>query len=137
MSTRQPGYFLKTNGCVIVAKFWGEWDIPLDIQFMDALGRSMQDMREWSIPTYVSDHMQPAKTNIERRNQRGECWLFANEKQGAFLLPLFESLPFDAYRTKSVKGVEAWLEQNKYEPQATINTINDWHLNANLTMKAS
>jgi hypothetical protein len=77
-------------------------------------------MREWEMRDEVIQRTQKMKHDLDRRNQKGECWLIQHDHQGAFLLPLFEQRPFALFRYKDTQQVLSWLADTGLDSPAAL-----------------
>jgi hypothetical protein len=112
---------LKSADHVIAARFTGCWSMTTELDFMNRFCSEIKkvqtrgawvlfvDMREWEMRDEVIAKTQKIKHDLDRRNQKGECWLIENDHQGHFLLPLFATLPFDLHRYKQSTMVLDWF----------------------------
>jgi hypothetical protein len=87
---------------LIVSKLRGNWTQHDDLSYIASLAEEIDvlqknswgilvDMRGWIVP---EGYTQPTfKITLDRFNQKVECWIVDNMKQGDFLLPYFQNAP--------------------------------------------
>ncbi|WP_233268975.1 hypothetical protein [Paraglaciecola sp. L1A13] len=85
---------------LIVVQIKGHWTLQTDMAYLSDLGETMHamrgntwavlvDMRGWVVPKSVSSSPLKSAVNLDRRNQKLECWVVDSPSQGDALLPYF------------------------------------------------
>lgn len=96
--TAPPGSFeIVSNKNVIKVKLSGVWDIKVDFAYLTELTNHMQkmrgnpwciivDMRGWIVPEAHKNCNHKVNLQLDRRNQKAECWIVDHPSQGDFLV---------------------------------------------------
>ncbi|WP_339772963.1 hypothetical protein [uncultured Paraglaciecola sp.] len=95
-----PYYRITVKSRLIVVQIKGQWTLQTDMAYLSDLGETMHamrgntwavlvDMRGWVIPKSVSSSPLKSDVNLDRRNQKLECWVVDSPSQGDALLPYF------------------------------------------------
>lgn len=95
-------YKIRIKERLIVVSTTGTWTLQTDMAYLSELGEAMHsmrgntwavlvDMRGWVVPETVSSSPFKLKTQLDRRNQKLECWIVDDMEQGNALLPYFQA----------------------------------------------
>lgn len=107
-------------GNVIHVKLRGLWTIQADLAYLTLLGEKIQtmrgnswaiyvDMRGWIMPLSVYDSEFSSKIQLDRRNQKAECWVMDDFKQGEMLLHFLEKSGVPFKRFLDFKSAQQWM----------------------------
>ncbi len=130
-----PSFSLKSHDNLLLAKTTGDWDLSTDIAYLaeasDAMasrkGRPfymLVDMRGWRVSDEVKYATIKETLVLDRRGQKGECWLMDSPHQGNYLLPYFSHFRFTLERVTTPVGVEKWMA--KYPDLEFDSVVEEW-----------
>ena len=108
---------IKSKQNIIYIGLEGVWTVQQDLSYLTQFtqeishyrGRSWAvfvNMRNWTLPQEVFDSPYKRKIILSRKNQIGEGWLVNNPKQGDNLLPFFDKVNFDVFRSQSLQRIK-------------------------------
>jgi hypothetical protein len=113
-------------GNLIKVKICGTWTIQADLAYLTELGAQIQkmrgkpwamlvDMRGWVMPEDLYNSKFKSKLSLDRRNQKVECWIVDDPKQGSFLHHFIEAsgVPFKCFQSQS--EAKAWMQGFGFE----------------------
>jgi hypothetical protein len=69
------------------------------------------DMRNWKIDEQLKAFKHEHVFHLDRRNQKAECWIVDDDKQGEHLMHYVESADVPLQRCKDVNSARQWLLQ--------------------------
>jgi hypothetical protein len=117
--TTSSSFHIHRFGSILYIRLQGMWSTQLDLAYLSELAeiiRGMRgqtwsmvvDMRGWVVPEPAKD----PKYNIDldRRNQRAECWLVDYIDAQAHLLVHFANKTLQPQRFTDLNSLEAWLD---------------------------
>lgn len=115
-----PAFTINTSTRLIRVQLSGQWSTLKDLEYITALGETMEhmrknqwimavDMREWQVSDKVAKENVKFPIILDRRNQIGEAWLVADLDQAKHLDTFFENQPFSPARFTDEAEFEKWI----------------------------
>lgn len=105
---------------LIYVELRGEWSTQRDLAYLSELAESIRfmrgrtwamlvDMRLWHVP----ESIRHAKYNIQldRRNQKAECWIVNELNDNDYLLPFFKESPVQPQRFLTLQNAQQALQK--------------------------
>jgi hypothetical protein len=122
----KPNFSFNIFGKVLEVKIQGVWTIQADLAYLSEFGEQIQKMRgnSWAIvidmrgrilPVNLFDSTFVSKITLDRRNQKAECWIVDDLKQGEELLPFFKESNVVPERFLDVELAKKWLGEQGFE----------------------
>lgn len=103
---------------LIFVNLQGQWSIQHDLAYLSDLAEVLThmrgkvwtlivDMRGWHVP----DSIRHAKyhVDLDRRNQKAECWIVDNPKDNEYLLVYFAGKPVQPQRCLTMQSAQQFL----------------------------
>ena len=121
-----PAHFkIRISERLIVVRTKGTWTLQTDMAYLSELGEAMHsmrgntwavlvDMRGWVVPETVSSSPFKLKAQLDRRNQKLECWIVDDMEQGNALLPYFQASGIVPKRFLDPTEAIAYLHHAKF-----------------------
>ena len=121
-----PAHFkIRISERLIVVRTKGTWTLQTDMAYLSELGEAMHsmrgstwavlvDMRGWVVPETVSSSPFKLKAQLDRRNQKLECWIVDDMEQGNALLPYFQASGIEPKRFLDPTEAIAYLHHAKF-----------------------
>ncbi|MCV2885999.1 hypothetical protein OE749_15000 [Aestuariibacter sp. AA17] len=115
-----PNFNVSIRNGVIFVRLRGDWDVTTDFQYLSALSSAMQsmrgnpwaiivDMRGWHLSRQFIQNTQKADIDLDRRNQKAECWLVDHPNQAEHLIHHMANANLPFLRTTSVEKAVGFL----------------------------
>ena len=116
-------YSIHIHGNLILARTTGEWDLSTDIAYLAEASSAMSaqkgrsfyiivDMRGWRVTDEVKYATVKDNLVLDRRGQKGECWLMDSTHQANYLLPYFSNFRFTLDRFTRVDHLKQWVKKH-------------------------
>jgi hypothetical protein len=116
--TTQASHSITCFDALIFVNLQGHWSIQHDLAYLSELAEVLThmrgkvwtllvDMRGWHVP----DSIRHAKyhVDLDRRNQRAECWIVDNLGDNEYLFAYFLGQPVQPQRCLNIQSAQQFL----------------------------
>ena len=121
----EGSFEIKSVKNIIHVKLHGVWNIRVDFAYLTELTKHMQnmrgnpwciivDMRGWVVPNEHKTSNTKVDLQLDRRNQKAECWIVDEPTQGDFLIHFMTKAGFPHSKVYSDEEAEEWLAEKSF-----------------------
>tara|TARA_R110002167_G_scaffold118143_3_gene294492 strand:- start:3943 stop:4350 length:408 start_codon:yes stop_codon:yes gene_type:complete len=116
--TTQASHTITCFDALIFVNLKGHWSIQNDLAYLSDLAEVLAqmrgkvwtllvDMRGWHVP----DSIRHAKyhVDLDRRNQKAECWIVDNPEDNEYLFAYFAGQPVQPQRCLTMQSAQQFL----------------------------
>jgi hypothetical protein len=111
--THSASHHILCFKALIFVELCGEWSTNNDLAYLSELSESIGkmrgqnwtmvvDMRKWQVPESI--RQSKYKIQLDRRNQKAECWIVNQLDDNEYLVPFFKDSPVQPQRFLSVQS---------------------------------